>query len=341
MTTKEIESILEPIFRSTVESLGLKIPLDSENLQRDDLLKVLKGYDTRKVFRITADLIDTGEIGKIVAEQQGGEIAVDEMNAKIKVFVDSKLVLPIETPETKFQLSPTFKLLITPLGISFLYCFRRGLFIGKNLDESISSAERLLGSIHEDFVENGVRKSLLETQAALNKKEIAISLLLLLSQALNPDRSLKISKAQRQAFLSRLTKSLNRIGEKVFDESELFRDAQDTDNAIRRSTGVSGLEGKMSGLYSKRSSGDRDILYFEYKNDKELISIVSRVCDSIKEEEKNKNGTCGKNVIELIDRHIRDRNSLFPPWIRRKFLDRNAETVYLQKLMGIFKRNLS
>lgn len=339
LSATEIELILEPSFRSTVESLDIKIPSDSTDLAREDLLKVLKRYNTRKVFRVIKDLIDRRKIREIVEEQRGEDIGANEIDTKIRRLVDKRLLLRLETPEMKLQISPTYNLLITPLGICFLYCYRKGMFPGRSLEGNISHAQELLGAIYEEFIEDEAKKSLLEMKVSLNKKEMAISILLLLSQALNHDKALKLSKSERQLSLDRLTKSLNIIGEKLFDESKLLKDAQETDNAIRRSTGVSGLEGKMSGLYCKVSSADEDRIYFKCSNEEQLGFIVSRLSNSVKDEEKKNDTTYRESVIELIDEHIRDRTSLFSPWIRRKFLKHDAETTYLNKLMALFKRN--
>ena len=342
LTAREVESILEPIFSSTLESLGLRTAMDSKDLERPDLLKILKKYNTRKIFRAVKNLIDRRRIRQKIMEEYENRFRVEEIDSSINVIVDQGLALRIETPEMELQLSPTYKLLITPLGVCFLYCYRNGLVdLTESLKKNISYAQQFLGSVYNEFMESEIQNSLHEREVALNKKEIAISLLLLLVQAISRKRALRISKSEREAALSELTKTINRICEKVFNESALFPDPQETHNAIRRTTGTRGLENKILDLYAKLSLEDEDVLYFKPRNDGDLLSIIGKVCEGLKKEEMKDNASYGENAVKLIDKHIKDRNFLLVPWIRRKFLDKEAETLYLQKLTGLFKRSLS
>jgi len=344
---KEIEYILEPIFKSAVRLLELGIPESSKELTDKHISKAIKEYESkvRKIFRVVPDLIGmrglVEECGKVMDVE---EHQIRTFLAKgINFFENKGLLLRVETPEIQLQLSPEYKLLITPLGICFLYCYHRGLLdLSKNFDDNILHVNRFLGHVYNELVKARINETLSGQRAPLNKQQVAISLLLLLSQSVTRDKAFRIMKDafERESLLTNLTKALNKIGEEVFNKRDLFPAERVTDYAIRRSGDAADLRGKMVDRYVKESVKEEDNLYFRGAKEDELSFIVTRVAESIKQEEERDGASYSGNVIKLIEGHIKDRGFLFPPYIRMKFIAHEIRTDYLQRLAGLFRKKL-
>jgi len=171
-----------------------------------------------------------------------------------------------------------------------------------------------------------------------------LTLFLLLSQATSKERAIRLGKTANGELLV----PLRIVSNKVFAE-DLFPDISAVNNAIRRSTGAAGLEGKTSMLYVKEETQDKGgyLLYFRFGRNEEARQafsfIVRRLLDSVKGYEERDGNPYRERILELLDKHINDRNLIFDskPYIHEKLLlNPLITTVYLRNLLEIMKRHL-
>ena len=347
----DVTYILEPVLRNTKELLQLPIPDELKEITLKHQLEMVEKYDKEatKIYQITPELIGIRALIENYTQQMHIDESDDRVNnllTKIDLFVKGNLLLKVEVPETRLQLSPDFKLLIAPLGILFLHCFySKPPPLRKNLTFSsfLLHANQLLGSVYNHFMLNRVSDYLNQAKANLNKREIVLTLFLLLSQATSPGRAIRLGKPANGDLLV----PLRYVANAVFpEEPQLFPDRGAVDNAVRRSTGAGGLQGKTSMLFFKEETEDKSgyLLYFHLarvnRERDHLSFVVHRLFESTKTFEEREGNPYRKRVIELVDKHVNDRNLIFEskPYVRQKILlNPSITTDYLRILFGIMK----
>ena len=201
-------------------------------------------------------------------------------------------------------------------------------------------AKRSLGSAYNSFLVSRVFHYLNQARSNFSKREIVLSLFLLLSQATSPDRAIVLGKHANGNLLV----PLRYIAKVIFtEESNLFLRANTVDNAIRRSTGATGLEGKTSMLFFKEEPEDRAgyLLYFDLDDPKRrgaLSFLVKKLFESIIGFEEKEDRPYRKRALQLVDKHISDRNLIFESkqYLREKLLTQpSITTAYLQNLYRV------
>jgi hypothetical protein len=204
------------------------------------------------------------------------------------------------------------------------------------LNANLLQATRFLGLAYNTLVISNTLFSVASMERYFSKKELILTFLLLSLQATSAERALKVDKST----IVHLAESVKRIGEEIFGNPNILPDKAQLDEAIRRSPGAQGLEGKTFGCYVRkgtRKEGYR--LYFQLeKGEDNLWLIVNKLFESIREHEERDKKLYSKNVMELLMRHIRDRGFLMPIYIRSKILSADVDTGYLQKLLGYMKK---
>lgn len=345
---EDVEHILKPIFRQTRELLQLPIPLSLEQLSLKHELDMIEKYDKEatKIFQITPKLVGRRNL----IENYMTRMHIDEndervinLKAKIDLFIQKNILLKIEVPQAKIQLSPDFKLLITPLGIVFLHRYYSKSFHSKqglNFNDVLFEANQMLGSVYNQFIVSRISDYLDQAKSNLTKREIVLTLFLILSQAISPDRAIKVGKPANGDLLV----PLKCISKAVFtEEAQLFPDKAAVDNAIRRSTGATGLQGKTSMLFVKKEIPEKRgyLLYFRLEKERENLSfIIHRLFESIKSFEEKEGYPYRERIMKLVDKHLNDRNLIFEskPYVRQKILlNPGITTDYLRSLFRTMK----
>lgn len=345
---EDIEHILKPVLRSTRELLQLPIPDSLEEITLKHELDMIEQYnkEATRIFQITPRLIGL----RSLIENYTAKMHIDENHervanllAKINLFVDENLLLKIEVPEARLQLSPDFKLLITPLGILFLHCYySKPSLLRKrlNFDDLLFHANQLLGSAYNYFMVDRISYYLNQTKSNFNKREIVLTLFLMLSQATSPERAIKLGKPADGDLLV----PLRYISNAVFtEEPDLFTNRGAVDNAIRRSTGAGALQGKTSMLFVKEETQDKSgyLLYFDAKEARDALSFITRrLFESVKAFEEKDGNPYWERILDLVDKHVNDRNLIFESkhYIREKILlNPGVTTVYLRNLFRVMR----
>ena len=348
----DMEYILEPILNSSKELLGLPISeAPDTRILQIDINEMIEAFDREatKIYSKASQFIDVETIITKYLKHLGLEKTEESANiilSTIDSFIEKGLLVKIEVPETDLRLSSAFRLLITPLGIFFLRCCQEMSPIptnGLKFEDVFLSASQFLGSAYNEYIGNRISMYLEKMKAALSKQEVTLALFLLLSQAVSRERSVKIGKKPADGDLYT---SLRLIGNRVYRDATIFSNIMDVDGAIRRSTGAMSLQAKTLNKYVKeRCKGESGhLLFFDLRDENDLSFIVNRLFISIEKHEKQDEEQYHKRVIELLDRHINDRNLIFEskPYIRERLLsDSSIETIYLNNLLRIMKQHVN
>ena len=345
----DVEYILEPILDSSKKLLRLPVSeAPDTHILQIDINEMIEAFDREatKIYSKASQFIDVETIINNYLTHLGLEKTEESANivlSTIDLFVEKGLLLKIEVPETDLRLSSAVRLLITPLGIVFLRCCQETRPIPTNdlkFEDVFLSASQFLGSAYNDYIGNRISNFLEKMKATLSKQEVALALFLLVSQAVSRERSVRIGTRPADG---ELYTSLRLIGESVYGDDIIFLNINAVDGAIRRSTGAISLKAKTLNKYVKepRKGENGHLLFFDLRDDNDLAFIVNRLFESVKKHEKQDEEQYCKRVIELLDRHINDRNLVFEskPYIRERLLaNPSIETMYLNSLLRIMKQ---
>jgi len=349
---EDIEFILKPVFESTRKVLQLSVSEDLNCLAPEYELDMIEKYEKEatRIYKVTPELIGVQSLTKNYMTQNNIEEEderVTTLKDKIDLFAGKNLLLKIDAGEEQLKLLPDPKLLITPLGIHFLnYCQLRlpssdGIL---DFDEAFSFAARSLGSAYNNHATSRISEYLDQIKSSLNKREIAMTTFLLFSDATAADKAIRVEKSAYSDFLV----PIRFVSKEIFLEPELFPNNTEADNAIRRSTGAGGLEGKTL-WYVKEDTHDRSgyLLYFRFNEDQvgdALEFVVRRLLDSLKKLQEKENSAYQQKVLELLNKHINDHNFIFESksYIREKILlAPGIKTAYLRRLFEVMKKYMS
>ena len=345
----DVQYILEPVFDSSKKLLSLPVSKDQgTHILQIDINETIETFDREatKIYSKASQFIDVETIISNYLTHLGldkTEESTSIILCTIDLFVEKGLLVKIEVPETDLRLSSAFRLLITPLGIVFLRCCQETWPIsinGLKFEDVFLSASQFLGSAYNDYIGNRISKFLEKMKAALSKQEVALTLFLLVSQAVSRERAVRIETRPADG---ELYTSLRLIGERVYGDATIFSNINAVDGAIRRSTGAISLQAKTLNMYVKepRKGEKGHLLFFDLRNDSDITFIVNRLFESIKRHEKQDGEQFCKRVVELLDRHISDRNLVFEskPYVRERLLTNpSIETIYLNSLLRIVKQ---
>ena len=339
----DFEYVFEPVLKKSKELLQLSLP---ENLielslkHEKDMIEKF-GNEATKIFQIVPALIGKRDLIEIYKDSKSiddNDENVTEFIDRIDLFTEEDLLLRIRTQETRLKMSPDSKLLITPLGILFLHCYysMESLKVDLKFEDVLIRANELLGTASNSFAVDRISYYLDQASSPFNKKEIVLTIFLLLSQATSSARAIVLEKPPNGNLLEPLTY----IAKSIFqEEPELFSKVSLV-GTIRRSTGASGLQGKTSMLFVKSEPEDKTgyWLYFDLARSDKRVSIqiiIDKLLKSIKIFEERDDKPYRKRTIRLVDAHVGNRNLIFKskPYIREKLLSQfNINTMYLERL---------
>lgn len=340
---EDFDFVFEPILRNSKELLELPLPDNLEELAIKHNIGTIDKYgkEATRIYQIVPTLIGIQDIVEGYTNAKGideNDESVSNLLDRIERFAKENLLLKIQTAGARLKISPDFKLMMTPLGITLMHCYlSQSSETAVELKDILIHANELLGTAFNSFVIDRVSYYLEQTRSLFNKKEIVLSIFLLLSQATSRERAIRLGRPAN----GNLLEPLQYIANGLFpEEPELFSKASTVEGAIRRSTGASGLEGKTSMLFVKDELEDKTgyLVYYnldETKRANSLLLLVSKLLKSIKAFEENENKPYRERTLRLVDNHVGNRNLVFrsKPYIREKLLKQpNINTSYLENL---------
>lgn len=343
ISTEDIYFILMPILNQTKKLISLSLPDDLKKISEVDEIDLISTYnrETTKIYKILFNLIGQKEL----YQKYKSKLTIQEEVFYNKIELLSKVgfLIQLETSETGLQLEPDIKLLITPLGIIFISTFlneQKQTIDSINLNKLLIITRNKLGKAYNNYLSKRIIESLRKSESNLSKKEIIIALFLLMVEAISPERAVRSNKPVDE----NLRIPISFIGNRIFIEDEqLFPVATSLDNAIRASTGVSGLEGKTLGLYNKKTHDGVEYHLFFQLNKNGLIQnlsyLVHRISESIRTHERNDRVMYLERLIDIFNEHCLNRNLIFEnkAYLRHSLLlDTSISAPYLTTLRSLF-----
>ena len=342
LTEDDVKYIFQPVFSNLKQISSQFAFLDRlENLPKKSQVEIIDIYskEATRIYQILPKLLGIQEITENFKKNE----RLDEnsertqvLRKKIDFFIESNAFIKIQPQDASLQISADSKLLVTPLAIFFIICHYSTLGPERlKIKYLLSAANSKIGLSFNQFSVDRVNDFLAKSKAPFSKKEVVISLLLLLSQSNSPDRTVIVGKSS-EVYLQ---ESLCYIANSIFGDA-LFSKPGEIDNSIRRSTGATGLDGKTSMLFKKEDCEDKTSfnLYFDLSGKSksgDLLFIIAKLLEDLKTIGEAEKHPYVERVLQLIDQHINNRNLIFgsKPYVRQNLLSvPDISTTYLENL---------